>query len=85
MKELGCAKLRFECVSHVTFAQHGTRLSMPAVRVASLYHKSLDDTMEEQGVVEMFVDQANEIVAMNGCEVRKFDADVAFRRLQQYL
>ena len=59
-----------------------SRLGILAVRVARLYHKVLDDTMEQQRVVHLHAHQLQEVVAMLRCLVVEGYADVSLRRLQ---
>ena len=51
-------QLRLNGIARVALAQRYARLGMTAVGVARLNHKVLDDTVEEQRVVEMLADEA---------------------------
>jgi len=72
-------------IAHLAVAQRGPRLCVATVGVATLNHEILDDTMEEQRVVEMFVGQAQEVVAMQRGVVVERQEDVALGRFHQYL
>ena len=58
---------------------------MFAVGVAALDHKVLDDTMDEQRIIDAHLRDFQEIVAGLGRFVIQGDADVASRCLKQNL
>ena len=68
-----------------SLAQRHTRFGMFAVRIATLNHKVLDDTVEEQRVVELLVAQTEEIVAMTGRIVEERHEDVSLGSLNHHL
>lgn len=85
MEERGQAELGLDSVVVVARAQSLSGLCMLAVQVAGLYHEVLDDAMEQQGVVDVLLDEAQEVVAMLWRLVEKRYTNVARCGLEQYL
>ena len=61
----------------VTRTQSLSGLGMFAVQVASLYHEVLDDAMEEQGVVDVLLNEFQEVVTVLGRLVEECYTNVA--------
>lgn len=77
--------LGLELIAEVALAQQGSRLGMAAVRVATLDHEAGYDTVEQQRVVEVALDEFQEVVTMAGCLVVEGDAYVALGGLEEHL
>ena len=73
----GREELRLDGVAIIALAQRCARFGMTAVGIATLDHKVLDDTVEEQRIVELLVDEFQEVVAMTGCIVEECQHDLA--------
>ena len=58
---------------------------MTTIEIATLNHKVLDDTVEQQGVIDLHPHQFQEVVTMLWRLVAEGDADISLRGLQQYL
>ena len=57
-------ELSLDGIVGTPLAQRDTGFGMTAVGVATLNHEVLDDTVEEQRVVELLIDEFQEVVAM---------------------
>ena len=84
MVVLGGAELGHQGIVQLASAQRGAWLGMTTRGVAALDHKTLDDAMKEERVVELLVDQLEEVVAMDGGVVVEHHADVALGGLEQH-
>jgi len=82
MEQLRHAELGLQRVANVALAERDSWLSMTAVGITRLYHKVLDDTVEEQRVVEVVADETEEVVAMDGRLVEELYAYVALGGLE---
>ena len=76
---LGKDKLSFDCVAGVAAAQGGVGTGGLGLGVASLNHEVIDYAVEEHAVIEAFLDQLDEVVAVLGRLVVELDHDVAQR------
>ena len=76
--------LGLELVGQIALAEQRSRLSMAAVRVARLDHEAGYDAVEQQGVVEVALDELQEVVAVARRLVVEGDADVAFGGLEEH-
>ena len=85
MINLGQTDFWLDGVIQIMVAQRLRRLGITAGTVTTLYHKILDDPMEEQRVIVVGLDQAQEIVAMERGLVVELQTDIARGGLQQHL
>ena len=82
---LAIEELSLDGVVGTPLAQRHTRFCMTAVGVATLDHEVLDDTVEEQRVVELLIDEFQEVVAMTGCIVIERHENVSLGGLNHHL
>ena len=82
---LAVEELALNGVVGTPLAQHHARLCTAAVRIATLNHETLDDTMEEQRVVELLVRQTQEVIAMLGGIVVERQQNVALCGFETHL
>ena len=82
---LAVEELALDGVVGTPLAQRHARLCTAAVRVAALNHETLDDTMEEQRVVELLVRQTQEVITMLGGIVVERQQDVSLCGFQTHL
>ena len=83
MEQLGQSELGFQGVVQLAAAQALSWFGVFALQVAGLYHEVADDSVEQQRVVCLLLDQLHEVVAVDGCLVVECNADVALGCLQQ--
>ena len=77
MEYLWQAEFSLNGVVIVARPQSLSGLGMLAVQVTALYHEVFDDTMEEQGIIDVFLDEFQEVVTMLGRLVEECYTDVA--------
>ena len=82
---LAIEELSLDGVAIIPLAQRDARFSTTAVGIATLDHEILDDTVEEQRVVELLVDEFQEVVAMTGRVVEERQDDLACGGFEHHL
>ena len=80
----GVMNLCGKSIAHRTFTQFLSRFSRLRGWVARLNHKFPNRAVEEQTVVELFVDQLDEIVAVYGGVIKQGNGEISTGGLEAY-